>query len=111
MHQPEMTKEIADLNLTYMLLAQRMLRGDRAAAMLRLGISSEMADLLLGMSLADVIRLASSNFVLCAFRLDELPIVRNVMQGERQASLQQAHLSILLAGAQNKQQPAASAAR
>jgi flagellar transcriptional activator FlhD len=97
----DMTKEIADLNLTYMLLAQKLLREDRAAAMLRLGISGEMADVLAAMSLAETIRLAASNFVLCAFRLDELPILQNVMQGERQPSLQQAHLSILLAGAQH----------
>jgi flagellar transcriptional activator FlhD len=97
----DMTKEIADLNLTYMLLAQKLLREDRAAAMLRLGISGGMADVLVAMSLAETIRLAASNFVLCAFRLDELPILQNVMQGERQPSLQQAHLSILLAGAQH----------
>ena len=96
---PEMSKEIADLNLTYMLLAQKLLREDKAAAMLRLGLSSEMADLLAGMSLAETIRLAASNFVLCAFRLDELPIVQNVIQAERQPALQQAHISILLAGA------------
>jgi flagellar transcriptional activator FlhD len=101
----EMSKEIADLNLTYMLLAQKLLREDRAAAMLRLGISAEMADLLVGMSLAETIRIAASNFVLCAFRLDELPIVQNVMQGDRQPALQQAHISILLASA-----PAARAA-
>lgn len=108
MIQTEATKEIADLNLTYMLLAQKLLREDKAAAMLRLGISADMADVLLGMSLAETIRIATSNFVLCAFRLDELPVLRNVMQGERQASLQQAHISIVLAGAQ--QQAAARAA-
>ena len=99
MAPPEMSKEIADLNLTYMLLAQKLLREDKAAAMLRLGLSSEMADLLGGMSLAETIRLAASNFVLCAFRLDELPIVQNVIHGGRQPALQQAHISILLAGA------------
>jgi flagellar transcriptional activator FlhD len=93
------SKEIADLNLTYMLLAQKLLREDKAAAMLRLGISGEMADLLAGMSLAETIKIAASNFVLCAFRLDELPIVQSVMQGERQPALQQAHISIVLAGA------------
>lgn len=97
----EMSKEIVDLNLTYMLLAQKLLREDRAAAMLRLGISAEMADMLLAMSLAEVVKLATSNFVLCAFRLDELPVIRNVVQGERARSLQQAHLSIVLTGAQN----------
>ena len=102
------SREIADLNLTYMLLAQKLLREDRAAAMLRLGISAEMADLLAGMSLTDVIRIASSNFVLCGFRLDELPIVRTVMQGDRQAALQQAHIAIVLAGAQPQPAPAAA---
>ncbi|NNU43996.1 flagellar transcriptional regulator FlhD [Ramlibacter montanisoli] len=96
------SKEIADLNLTYMLLAQKLLRQDKAAAMLRLGISTEMADLLVGMSLSEVIKIATSNFVLCAFRLDELPIVKTVMQGDRQAALQQAHISIVLAGAQHQ---------
>ena len=91
-------KEIADLNLSYMLLAQKMLREDKAAAMLRLGISAAMADLLAGMALAEVIKLATSNFVLCAFRLDELPAFRTLMQGSKERSLQQAHLSILLAG-------------
>ncbi|MDB5913786.1 MAG: flagellar transcriptional regulator FlhD, partial [Ramlibacter sp.] len=101
MDAAEATKEIADLNLTYMLLAQKLLREDRASAMLRLGMGAEMANLLAGMSLAEVIKLAASHFVLCAFRLDEQPALRNVVQGERQASLQQAHLSILLAVGQN----------
>jgi flagellar transcriptional activator FlhD len=100
------TREIADLNLTYMLLAQKLLREDKAGAMLRLGISPEMADLLIGMTLAEVIKIAASNFVLCAFRLDELPIGPAVLQGGRDRALQQAHISILLAGAQ----PAVAAA-
>lgn len=102
------SKEIADLNLTYMLLAQKLLRQDRAAAMLRLGISAEMADLLGGMSLAELVKLATSNFVLCAFRLDDLPGVRSMIQPGRDSALQQAHLSILLAG---QHQQAAAAAR
>jgi len=91
------TQEISDLNLTYILLAQKLLRQDRAAAMLRLGISAEMADVLIAMSLAEVVKLATSNFVLCAFRLDELPIARTVMRDARNRSLQQAHLAIVLA--------------
>ncbi|HWI83349.1 flagellar transcriptional regulator FlhD [Ramlibacter sp.] len=93
----EASQEIADLNLTYMLLAQKLLRQDRVGAMLRLGISTELADLLIGMSLAQIIKLATSNFVLCAFRLDDLPVAQ-VVQGTRQAALTQAHLSIVLAG-------------
>lgn len=106
METADAAREIADLNLNYMLLAQKLLREDRAAATLRLGISNEMADLLAGMSLAEVVKLATSNFVLCAFRLGDLPIARTVMQDARERTLQQAHLSILLAG----QNAAASAA-
>ena len=98
MQSAEASREIADLNLNYMLLAQKLLREDRATAMLRLGMSREVADVLAGMSLAEVVKLATSNFVLCAFRLDELPIARTVMQDARERTLQQAHLSIVLAG-------------
>jgi len=98
MQSAEASREIADLNLNYMLLAQKLLREDRATAMLRLGMGREVADVLAGMSLAEVVKLATSNFVLCAFRLDELPIARTVMQDARERTLQQAHLSIVLAG-------------
>lgn len=108
MEAADATKEIADLNLTYLLLAQKLLRQDRSAAMLRLGVGAEMAELLAGMSLPETIKLAASNFVLCAFRLDELPGVRSMLQPGRDNALQQAHLAILLAGAH--QQAAGAAA-
>ncbi|HET8747087.1 MAG TPA: flagellar transcriptional regulator FlhD [Ramlibacter sp.] len=98
MPSADASREIADLNLTYMLLAQKLLREDRAAAMLRLGIGAETADLLLAMSMGEVVKLATSNFVLCGFRLHDLPIARTVMQDARECTLQQAHLSIVLAG-------------
>jgi flagellar transcriptional activator FlhD len=107
MHAADATKEIADLNLTYLLLAQKLLRQDRAAAMLRLGIGAEVADMLLAMSLAEVVKLAGSNLVLCGFRLDELPVLRTVMQDARERALQQAHLSIVLTGALNQATAAA----
>jgi flagellar transcriptional activator FlhD len=103
MNTADPTKEISDLNLTYILLAQKLLRQDRVAAMLRLGISAELADLLTAMSLAQVVKLATSNFVLCGFRLDELPLVRTLVEDTRQATLQHAHISIVLAGAQRNQ--------
>jgi flagellar transcriptional activator FlhD len=76
--------------------------------MLRLGISAEMAEMLSAMSMGEIVKLATSNFVLCAFRLDELPVFRTLLQGPREQNLQQAHISILLAGAQKQ---AAQAAR
>ena len=100
MNTADHSKEIADLNLTYMLLAQKLLKQDRPAAMLRLGISKELADLMTDMSLSQIIKLASSNFMLFGFRLDELPHAQSLMQVAKDTSLQRTHISIVLASAQ-----------
>ena len=46
----DMIAEIRDANLSYLMLAQQMIRADKASAVFRLGISSEIADLLEGMN-------------------------------------------------------------
>ena len=95
----EMHKEIGDVNLAYMLLAQRLVKQDKAAAMFRLGISQELADLLAGMSLAQIVKLASSNLLLCSFRLESAPMLAVATQ-EKPSGLQAAHMSILMAARQ-----------
>jgi flagellar transcriptional activator FlhD len=99
MDTADQSKEISELNLTYMLLAQKLLKRDRAAAMLRLGISEELADLLRELSPGQMVKLAASNLLLFGFRLDELPLVQELMQDSKHISLQQARISIVLASA------------
>jgi flagellar transcriptional activator FlhD len=60
---------IRELNLSYLMLAQRVLAADREAAQTHLGLSSEMADTLLKLSPAQTEKLASSSQLLCFFRL------------------------------------------
>ena len=55
------TNEISDLNLTYLLLAQRLVREDVATAMFRLGLSREVADLLGNLSVSQIVKLAASS--------------------------------------------------
>lgn len=86
MNQSEDAREMADLNLSFLLLAQRMLRESRAAAMLRLGMSSEAAEMILAMTMPQAIRFASSNFALCYFRLDEIPGVQPLAQLQSSSS-------------------------
>ncbi|VTU25340.1 MULTISPECIES: flagellar transcriptional regulator FlhD [unclassified Variovorax] len=95
----EISKEISDINLAYMLLAQKLVKQDRAAAMLRLGVGKELADLLANMSLTQIVKLAASNFLLCSFRLDDHPMFAVVGEG-KDATLQHAHMSILMAARQ-----------
>ena len=42
----QMLGEVREINLGYMLLAQQMLREDRTAAMYRLGIGKDVADIM-----------------------------------------------------------------
>lgn len=93
-----MTNEIGDLNLTYLLLAQRLVREDVTTAMFRLGLSREIADLLGNLSLSQIIRLAASNLFLCRLRFDDHPVLSALTRDEKNLALQQAHTSILLAG-------------
>ena len=92
----EISREIGDINLAYMLLAQKLVKQDRVAAMFRLGVSSELADMLAGMSLAQIVKLAASNFLLCSFRLDEHASMSAVVGEGKDTMLQQAHMSILM---------------
>jgi flagellar transcriptional activator FlhD len=97
------TNEIGDLNLAYLLLAQRLVREDVASAMFRLGMSRELADLLGNMSLAQIVKLAASSLLLCRFRFDDHPILSALSHDMKTMTLQQAHTAILLSG-----QPAAA---
>ena len=95
----EISKEIGDINLAYMLLAQKLAKQDRAAAMYRLGVGRELAGLLANMSLTQIVKLAASNFLLCSFRLDDHPMFAVFGEG-KDSTLQQAHMTILMAARQ-----------
>ena len=99
------SREIGEINLAYMLLAQKLVKQDRAEAMFRLGVGRELADLLANMSLSQIVKLAASNFLLCSFRLDDRPMFAVVGEGKEPA-LQQAHMSILMAARQAQAQVA-----
>ncbi|WP_153101589.1 flagellar transcriptional regulator FlhD [Paraburkholderia hayleyella] len=74
----EMLDEIREMNLSYLLLAQRLLREDKPAAMTRMGLAQPLAEVLLDLSLAQVAKLAASNQVLCRFRFDDHVILSSL---------------------------------
>ena len=87
MHTSELLKHIYDINLSYLLLAQRLISQDKASAMFRLGINEEMATMLGGLTLPQMVKLAETNQLVCQFRLT---------QDSRVDDLQQIHTGILL---------------
>ncbi|MDR5773479.1 flagellar transcriptional regulator FlhD [Caballeronia sp. LP006] len=68
-HDSQTLDSIRELNLSYLLLAQRVLTEDRDAAQAHLGLSAEMAQTLTQLSPDQTVRLASSSQLLCFFRL------------------------------------------
>ncbi|QCU54639.1 flagellar transcriptional regulator FlhD [Burkholderia pseudomallei] len=94
----EMLAEINEVNLSYLLLAQRLLREDKAMGMFRMGISEELADVLVNLTLAQTVKLAASNQMLCRFRFDDHALLSSLADKGRSSAVSHAHSAILMAG-------------
>jgi len=90
--------ELREVNLSYLMLSQRLLRDDRAMGMFRLGVSEQLADVLINLTLAQTVRLASSNQLLCRFRFDDHAILSNLTHSTKNVESASSHAAILLAG-------------
>jgi flagellar transcriptional activator FlhD len=102
MTNDQMLAEIREANLTYLMLAQTLIRKDRAEALFRLGLSEEAASLIEVLSPAQIMKIASGNMLLCRFRVDDDMIWglltnhrENRAGGEATSKL---HASILMSG-------------
>ena len=97
MAENALLSDIREVNLSYLLLAQRMLRDDYAAGVFRLGFSNEVADIVLRLSPAQLVKLAGSSSLLCRFRFDDYSLLSALTHDVLGGALQQAHATILLA--------------
>jgi flagellar transcriptional activator FlhD len=89
-------EEIRETNLSYMLLAQQMIQSDKVAAIFRLGVSEEMANLISGLSPAQILKMADSNMMLCRFRFDERLMLNMITDFNKDRMMSQAHTTILM---------------
>lgn len=71
----EITGEIYELNAAYMLLARRLLCENKSAAISDIGVSEQIADVLLNLSPHQALRLARSGQLLCCLRFDDYSIL------------------------------------
>jgi flagellar transcriptional activator FlhD len=88
---------IREVNLSYIMLAQRLLREDRLTGMFRLGLSAQSAELLATLTLAQVVKLAASDQLLCQSRLNNHTILSTLTQSGGHVDVTPAHTAILLA--------------
>ena len=102
MNADQILTEIREANLSYLMLAQSLIRTDREQALYRLGISEENAALLNLLTPAQMMKIASGNTLLCRFRMDD-EVVWNLLTNHTAAkvdndSTTRLHASILMAG-------------
>ncbi|WP_058913555.1 flagellar transcriptional regulator FlhD [Entomohabitans teleogrylli] len=96
MHLDEQTRSIHDINLSYLLLAQQLIREDKIAAGFRLGLPEKMIDSLKDLALPQLIKLASTNQLICRLRVDNEMVVDLLTKESRIDALQQIHTGIIL---------------
>ncbi|KAI3603858.1 Flagellar transcriptional activator FlhD (plasmid) [Cupriavidus necator H850] len=89
--------EIKEVNLSYLLLAQQLVREKQPEAMYQLGLGKEIAGILAKLTPAQLEKLAASNMVLCRIRFDDHALLSTFTHKPKGHEMQQMHAAILLA--------------
>ena len=101
MNADQILTEIREANLSYLMLAQSLIRADKEQALFRLGISEESAALIALLTPAQMMKIASGNTLLCRFRMDD-DLVWNLITSHGKTAANETvsrlHASILMAG-------------
>jgi len=93
--------EIREANLSYLILAQNMIRADRAEALVRLGLSEQVAGIIEQLTAGQLLKIATSNLLMCRFRFDDSMVWNLLLSHSRAGENAQAsgmHAAILMAG-------------
>ncbi|WP_028998257.1 flagellar transcriptional regulator FlhD [Azohydromonas australica] len=101
MNTDQILAEIREANLSYLMLAQSLIRMDREQALYRLGVSDETAGLIAALTPAQMLKIASGNTLLCRFRMDDdlvWSLLTNHGRGAANDGVSRLHASILMAG-------------
>jgi flagellar transcriptional activator FlhD len=101
MNADQILSEIREANLSYLMLAQSLIRTDREQALYRLGISEESAALIGLLTPAQMMKIAAGNTLLCRFRMDDdmvWGLLTNHGKSAANDSTSRLHASILMAG-------------
>jgi flagellar transcriptional activator FlhD len=93
--------EIREANLSYLMLAQTLIRTDRDQALYRLGINENTAQMIGTLTPAQMMKIAAGNTLLCRFRMDD-ELVWSLLTSHGKSAANEGvsrlHASILLAG-------------
>jgi flagellar transcriptional activator FlhD len=93
-----MLDEIREANLTYLVLAQNMIREDKSQAMYRLGISDDVASMVEALTLAQLVKVAATNQLVCRFACNDEMVWGLLASHSKDRELSGVHVAILRAG-------------
>ncbi|SAL50411.1 transcriptional activator FlhD [Caballeronia sordidicola] len=74
-----------------------MLRADRAVGEARLGLSGQVAAILIDLSMAQIVKLAAAPHLLCAFRFDDRSMLSSLSRADEHAKAEPAESLLALA--------------
>ncbi|MCU0969751.1 MAG: flagellar transcriptional regulator FlhD [Rubrivivax sp.] len=101
MTSEQILAEIREANLSYLMLAQSLIRTDREQALYRLGVSEDTASMIDTLTPAQMMKIAAGNTLLCRFRADD-ELVWSLLTSHGRASANEGvsrlHAAILMAG-------------
>ncbi|HXD08266.1 MAG TPA: flagellar transcriptional regulator FlhD [Burkholderiaceae bacterium] len=101
MNAEQILMEIREANLSYLMLAQNLIRADREQALFRLGISEDTAEMIGMLSSAQLMKVAAGNTLLCRMRVDDdmvWGLLTNHGKSAANDGVARLHANILLAG-------------
>lgn len=94
----QLLDEIQDFNLSYLMLAQRLLKEDYATAQFRLKLDDAMAEAIMALSTKELGRLARTNQFLYRLCFHDATQLTKILDEKRDPSLLQMHASMLMDG-------------
>ena len=97
--QPEqLLEEIREANLSYLMLAQHMIRADLPQALYRLGLSEEVAGMIGKLTPGQLMKIAGGNMLMCRFRFDDEMVWSLLTTSGKVGYTNDLHADILMAG-------------
>ncbi|MBN3744384.1 MULTISPECIES: flagellar transcriptional regulator FlhD [Burkholderia] len=91
---------IRDLNISYLWLAQKLLKSDRAMAMFRLGVTPEIASVIEELPIKRMMNLASAGQLVCVLRLNRCGTFLALSKSHASAEIAHLHAAAALASSE-----------
>nr|WP_255306881.1 flagellar transcriptional regulator FlhD [Gilliamella apicola] len=92
----DILKCIHHLNLSTLLLSQKMIEKDKVMAMYRLGIDEKTADILSSLSTSQMLVLSETNQLTFQLRFENAEMMEKLTEESRVSDIKQMHTGILL---------------